>query len=407
MSDKIVLAYSGGLDTSVAVRWLSQEYNFEVIAVTVDVGNEKDFTLIHQKALDVGAIESHVINAQEALVNEYVFPALKANAIYQGEYPLATALNRPLIARILVDIAHEKGARAIAHGCTGKGNDQVRLEVGMNTLGPDLTIIAPAREWGMSREELIDYARKHNIPVPVTVDKPYSIDECLWGRAIECGVLEDPWNEPPEDIYEWTKSADDAPDKPRYIEIGFLKGVPRTLDGEELDGITLINRLNDIAGEHGVGRIDHIEDRRVGIKSHEIYEAPAAITLLAAHRAIESLVMSRAQRRFADTVSQEYSNLVYDGLWFSGLHRDLTACVESSQTFVTGLARLKLHRGNCSVVGRKSPFSLYDYGLATYDKNDSFDPSFAQGFINLWGLEAKTQARMQMLRQESKNAGGE
>jgi len=407
MSGKVVLAYSGGLDTSVAIKWLSKEYNFDVIAVTVDVGNEKDFTTVREKALAVGAEEALVVDAREALVDEFVFPALRANALYQGQYPLATALNRPLIARILVEAARQRGAQAVAHGCTGKGNDQVRLEVGINTLGPEMSVIAPAREWGMSRAELMDYARENGIPVPVTADKPYSIDECLWGRAIECGVLEDPWQEPPEDIYEWTKSPDAAPAEPRYLEIGFVRGVPLTLDGEEIDGVTLITRLNEIAGEYGVGRIDHIEDRRVGIKSREVYEAPAAVLLLKAHRALEGLVLSRPQLRFAEQVSGEYANLVYDGLWFSGLHRDLTAYVESSQIFVSGMVRLKLHRGHCQVVGRKSPFSLYDYGLATYDKADSFDASAAPGFIQLWGLEAKTQTRVQQFRPETEDLGGE
>lgn len=398
MSGKIVLAYSGGLDTSVAVQYLTREYGYDVVTCTVDVGNEKDFTVIRDKALKVGAEKAIVIDAKETLVNDYIFPALRANALYEGKYPLATALTRPLIAKLLVDTAHQENAVAVAHGCTGKGNDQVRIEVGVNTLGPELMVIAPAREWGMTREELIDYADQRGIPVPVTKKSIYSIDESLWGRAIECGILEDPWAEPPEDAFKWTVSVDAAPDKAEYLEIGFYEGTPITLNGEELGGVTLIDRANELAGRHGVGRIDMIEDRRVGIKSREVYEAPAALLLTAAHQGLESLVMSREQIRFGQIVSQEYANLVYDGLWFGGLHRDLTAYINSSQRYVSGLVRVKLHKGNATVVGLKSPFSLYDYGLATYDKNDSFDQSHAAGFIHLWGLGAKVQGRVQKER---------
>ena len=398
MTGKIVLAYSGGLDTSVAVQYLTREYGYDVVACTVDVGNEKDFTTIREKALKVGAEKAIVIDAKETLVDEYIFPALRANALYEGKYPLATALTRPLIAKLLVDTAHQEGAVAVAHGCTGKGNDQVRIEVGVNTLGPELMVIAPAREWNMTREELIDYADQRGIPVPVTKKSIYSIDESLWGRAIECGILEDPWEEPPEDAFKWTVSVDAAPDKSEYLEIGFYEGTPITLNGEEPGGVALIDRANEIAGRHGVGRIDMIEDRRVGIKSREVYEAPAALLLIAAHQALESLVMSREQIRFGQIVSQEYANLVYDGLWFGGLHRNLTAYINSSQRYVSGLVRVKLHKGNATVVGLKSPFSLYDYGLATYDKNDSFDPSHAAGFIHLWGLGAKVQGRVQKER---------
>ncbi len=398
MTGKIVLAYSGGLDTSVAVQYLTREYGYDVVACTVDVGNEKDFTTIREKALKVGAEKAIVIDAKETLVDEYIFPALRANALYEGKYPLATALTRPLIAKLLVDTAHQEGAVAVAHGCTGKGNDQVRIEVGVNTLGPELMVIAPAREWNMTREELIDYADQRGIPVPVTKKSIYSIDESLWGRAIECGILEDPWEEPPEDAFKWTVSVDAAPDKSEYLEIGFYEGTPITLNGEEPGGVALIDRANEIAGRHGVGRIDMIEDRRVGIKSREVYEAPAALLLIAAHQALESLVMSREQIRFGQIVSQEYANLVYDGLWFGGLHRNLTAYINSSQRYVSGLVRVKLHKGNATVVGLKSPFSLYDYGLATYDKNDSFDPSHAAGFIHLWGLGARVQGRVQKER---------
>ncbi|MFC2072303.1 argininosuccinate synthase [Chloroflexota bacterium] len=394
MSDKLVLAYSGGLDTSVAVKWLKEKYDLDVIAVNIDVGNERDFSATRQKALDVGAIKAVVIDAKETFVNHFIFPALQADAIYEGQYPLATALSRPLIAKLLVDVAQAEGATAIAHGCTGKGNDQVRIEVGINALAPGLKIIAPAREWGMTREETINYAQRHDIPVPITVASPYSLDECLWGKAIECGVLEDPWVEPPEEIFTWTKSPDKAPDKPQYVEIGFEKGTPVTIDGQKLDGVGLIQQLNELAGEHGVGRIDHVEDRLVGIKSREIYEAPAATVLLQAHHALEALTLAKDQLRFKQRVAQEYADLIYNGLWFTSLRQDLAAYVTSSQLFVSGTVRLKLFKGNSTIVGRKSPFSLYNYGLATYDKGDQFDQSASAGFIHIWGLPVRNQAQV-------------
>jgi len=397
MSDKIVLAYSGGLDTSVAIKWLKEKYDMDVIAVTIDVGNERDFTAVRQKALDTGAIKAVVIDAKELFVRHFIFPALQANALYEGQYPLATALSRPLMAKLLVDVAIEEKATAVAHGCTGKGNDQVRFEVGINALAPELKIIAPAREWGMTREETIDYARKHGIPVPITVESPYSLDECLWGRAIECGILEDPWTEPPEDAFTWTKSPVNAPDKPVYIEIGFNKGIPVAIDDQEMDGISLIQQLNELAGEHGIGRIDHIENRLVGIKSREIYEAPAATVLLQAHQALEAMTLSKDQLRFKQKVAIECADIIYNGLWFSSLNRDLATYVLSTQRYVTGTVRLKLFKGHSMVVGRKSPKSLYSLGLATYDKGDEFDQSHAAGFIHIWGLPVRTQAQIQLL----------
>jgi argininosuccinate synthase len=393
--EKLILAYSGGLDTSVAIKWLGEKYDAEVIALTVDVGNEGDFTATKEKALKLGATKSLVADAKQTFVNDFVFPALKANAIYQGRYSLATALTRPLIAKLLVETARTEGASTVVHGCTGKGNDQVRIEVGVASLAPELKIIAPAREWGMTREQTIEYASKHDVPVPITAASPYSIDESLWGRAIECGVLEDPWAEPPEDAFAWTKAPMDAPASPAYLEVSFEEGIPVALNGEATDGVTLIQRLHQIAGEHGVGRVDHIEDRLVGIKSREIYEAPAATVLLEAHRALEALVLSRDQLRFSQKVSDEYANLVYNGLWFSSLHRDLRAYVDSSQRFVSGTVRMKLFKGSCIVVGRKSPYSLYRHELATYDEGDIFDQNDAPGFIRLWGLSAKTQAQTQ------------
>ena len=397
MSDKVVLAYSGGLDTSVAIRWLKEEYNLDVIAVTIDVGNERDFSVIQQKALKVGAVKALVKDAKEPFVKYFIFPALQADAIYEGQYPLSTALSRPLMAKLLVDVARDEEASAVAHGCTGKGNDQVRFEVGINALSPGLKIIAPAREWGMTREETISYAQRYDIPVPITASSPYSIDENLWGRAIECGVLEDPWVEPPEEVFAWTKPPSKAPDKPGYVEIGFDQGIPITIDGHKMDGVSLIQWLNELAGSHGVGRIDHVENRLVGIKSREIYESPAAVTLLQAHQALEAMTLSKDQLRFKQRVAQEYADLIYDGLWFTSLHQDLAAYVKSSQRFVTGTVRLKLFKGSSSVIGRKSPKSLYSYGLATYDKGDQFDQSAAPGFIHIWGLPVITQAQVQPL----------
>jgi len=395
VSGKVVLAYSGGLDTSVAIRWLKENYGFEVVALTVDVGNERDFTAIKEKALKVGAVKAVVIDVKEQFVNNFIFPALKADALYEGQYPLATALSRPLIGKLMVDVAYDEGAVAVAHGCTGKGNDQVRIEVSVNALAPELKIIAPAREWGMTREETIQYAERYGIPVPVTVASPYSTDENLWGRSIECGVLEDPWVEPPEDAFAWTKSPKETPDAPGYVEIEFEQGAPVAIDGKKMSGVMLVQTLNEMAGNYGVGRIDHLENRLVGIKSREIYEAPAAMVLLQAHQSLQAMTLSKEQSRFKQKVAVEYADLVYNGLWFTSLHEDLAAYIQSSQRHVTGTVRLKLFKGSCSVVGRKSPYSLYSYGLATYDKGDVFDQSAAAGFIQIWGLPAKTQAQVQ------------
>ena len=400
MSDKVVLAYSGGLDTSVAIRWLKERYNLDVIALNVDVGNERDFSAVRQKALNIGAVKALVEDAKELFVNYFIFPALQADAVYEGQYPLATALARPLMAKLLVDTALRERASAVAHGCTGKGNDQVRFDVSIGALAPNLKIIAPAREWGMTREETIKYAQRYGIPVPVTAASPYSIDENLWGRSIECGVLEDPWVEPPADVFVWTRSPANAPDVPAYLEIGFEQGIPITLDGQETDGVSLIQRLNQLAGEHGVGRIDHLENRLVGIKSREVYEAPAAIVLLQVHQALEAMTLSKEQLRFKQKVAVEYADLVYNGLWFSSLHQDLAAYVKSTQRYVTGTVRLKLFKGSCRVVGRKSPKSLYSYGLATYDKGDQFDQSASVGFIHIWGLPVKTQVQAQPVTQD-------
>lgn len=393
--EKVVLAYSGGLDTSVAIKWMAEKYRMDVIALTVNIGGVADVPGIVKKAEKVGAVKAIAIDAREEFIRDYVFRALKADALYEGQYPLATALGRPLIARLLVETAKKEGAVAVAHGSTGKGNDQVRFDVSVLALGPELKIIAPAREWGMTREQTIEYAHKHRIPVPVKISKPYSIDENPWGRSIECGVLENPWTEPPEDIYEWTKSPAAAPDKPEYVEIGFEQGIPVSLDGKTMGGLALVEKLNVLAGRNGVGRIDHIESRLVGIKSREIYEAPAAIALLKAHLALEEMTLARNQLRFKERVAGEYSDLVYNGLWFSALREDLDAYVDSSQRFVSGTIRVKLHKGNCIVVGRKSPVSLYSFKLATYDREDAFDQSDSASFIRIWGLPVKIQSQAQ------------
>jgi argininosuccinate synthase len=400
LKDKVVLAYSGGLDTSAAIKWIAEKYDVGVIALSVDLGMQRNYESIRRKALKVGAVKALVVDAKDAFVRDFVFPALQAGAIYEGEYPLATALARPLIAKLLVEAALREGAKAVAHGCTGKGNDQVRFDVTTAALAPKLKVIAPAREWGMTREQTIDYAELHGIPVPVTADSPYSVDENLWGRSVECGVLEDPWVEPPEEVYAWTKSPAAAPNKPVYVEIAFERGIPLSLDGQEMGGVALVDRLNALAGEHGVGRIDHLENRLVGIKSREIYEAPAATVLLAAHLALEEMTLSRDQLRFKQRVAQEYAELVYNGLWFSALRRDLAAYVASTQRHVTGTVRVKLLKGKCTVVGRKSDKSLYSYSLATYDEEDRFDQSAAVGFIEVYGLPVRTQAQAQGLEED-------
>ena len=400
MSDKVVLAYSGGLDTSVAVRWLEERYSLRVITLTVDIGNVPDLDAIKQKALKIGAVKALVADAKETFIKSFVFPALQADAVYEGQYPLATALGRPLIAQILAETAKKEGATVVAHGCTGKGNDQVRIDVSVAALAPEVKVITPAREWNMTREQTIEYARVHNIPVSITRASPYSIDQNLWGRSIECGVLEDTWNEPPDDVFLWTKSPEKTPAKPAYLEIGFERGIPVSLDGQKLDGVALVQRVHDLAGQHGIGRIDHVENRLVGIKSREVYEAPAATVLLKAHQALEDLVLAKEQLRFKSRVAAEYADLIYNGLWFTGMRQDLAAYVKSTQRYVTGTIKVKLFKGNCQIAGRKSPYSLYDYSLATYDKGDAFDNSASPGFIHIWGLPARTQARVQPERPE-------
>ncbi len=395
MGEKVVLAYSGGLDTSVAVRWLKEERDYEVIALTVDVGMQRGREEAQSRAVGAGAAKFVWRDAQETFARHFAFPALAAGAIYQGHYPLATALARPLIARELAEVARAEGATAVGHGCTGKGNDQVRFDVAVQALAPELRIVAPVRDWDMDREGEIAYAHEHSIPVPVTRASPYSIDENLWGRSIECGVLEDPWREPPADVYQWTVSPAEAPDAPAYVEIGFEAGLPVSLDGRETAAAPLVLRLNELAGEHGVGRVDMVEDRLVGIKSREIYEAPAAVTLLAAHEALEQMTLSKDQRRLKARIAQEYSEIIYNGLWFTAHHQDIATYVQSTQRHVTGTVRVKLHKGVATVVGRKSPKSLYDFSLATYEKEDRYDRTAAPGFIQIWGLPVRVQAQVQ------------
>jgi len=396
--DKVILAYSGGLDTSVMVPWIGEKYNMDVVAFTVDFGQGDDIERIRQKALKTGAIDAVALDARNLFVDHFVWPSLMAGAVYEGKYPLATALGRPLIAKLMVDTAHEHGAKAVAHGCTGKGNDQVRFDVTFQTLDPSLKIIAPVREWKMSRPEEIEFARKHGIPVEATKESPYSLDLNLWGRSCEAGVLEDPWEEPPEGAYGWTVAPEKAPDQAEYIEIEFERGRPIGLNGERLDGVPLIERLNKIGGKHGVGRIDHVENRLVGIKSRELYEAPAAVILHDAHRELECLVLSKQAVRFKTFVSQEYADIIYNGLWFNAFHQDLFGFVQSNQRFVSGFVRVKLFKGKATVVGRRSEHSLYSKKLATYESGDVFDHDAARGFIRLWGLGQQTQAQQQLLK---------
>lgn len=399
---KVVLAYSGGLDTSVAVRWLMEEKGHQVIALTADLGQPGDMEKIKRKALETGAIAAEAFDAREAFARDFVLPAIWANALYQDRYPLATALARPLIAKLQVEAAQRHGAGMVAHGCTGKGNDQVRFELATRALDPTLQIIAPIRDWRMTREEEIEYARKWKIDVPVTVDYPYSTDENLWGRSCECGELEDPWKEPPEDAFEWTVSPESAPDKALYVKIGFDGGVPVSLDGEDLGLVQLIERLNEIGGENGVGRIDMVEDRVVGIKSREIYEAPGAVILICAHRELESLTLPGDALKGKALMGQKVARMAYEGLWFSPLNGAITEFNRKLQQRVTGDVRMKLYKGTAVAVGRRSPNSLYDYGLATYDSEDVFDHAAASGFIELWGLPLEVWGRS-----ERKARGGE
>ncbi len=388
--NKVVLAYSGGLDTSVAIRWL-QERDYDVVALTLDVGQPGGLGGIKEKAERLGA-KAYVVDVRKEFADEYILPALKANAVYEGQYPLSTALARPLIGKHLVAIARREGAKFIAHGCTGKGNDQVRFDLCTTALAPDLQVIAPARVWNMTREEEVAYARERGIPVPVENGSPYSTDENLWGRSVECGILEDPRIEPPEEAFDWTESPAEAPDEPAHVTLTFEAGKPVALDGRRMDLVDIVLALNEIAGRHGVGRIDHMESRVVGIKSREVYECPAATVLIKAHQAIESLALPRDVMDFQRVVANRYATLIYDGLWFTPLREAFDAFIESTQARVTGDVSVKLFKGSATVVGRASPNSLYDHALATYSKGDRFRQEMAEGFIYVWGLPARTWA---------------
>jgi argininosuccinate synthase len=390
--NKVVLAYSGGLDTSVAVAWLREQFGVEVVTLTVDVGGGSLRDGVERRALSAGAAKAYVVDARDRFVTDFVWPHLQANALYQGAYPLATALARPLIAQLLVEVARREGADAVAHGCTGKGNDQVRFDVAVHALDPGLTVVAPMRVgMGLSRDEEIDYAEERGIEIPITKASPYSIDVNLWGRSIETGVLEDPWVSPPDDVYEWTADPHAAP-APAEMTLAFEGGIPVAIDGERLDPVSLVDRVSTLAGQHGVGRIDHVEDRLVGIKSREIYEAPAAVVLHAAHRALEGLTLTKDTLRFNRLVADELARLTYDGLWFSALHRDLRGYVASSQRVVSGDVRIRLDHGSAVIAGRRSPLSLYDKSLATYDRDDAFDHKSAVGFIEIFGLPLRVEA---------------
>jgi argininosuccinate synthase len=413
MAEKIVLAYSGGLDTTVAVKWLIEERGFDVVALTIDLGSQPDLAAIRQRALTAGASRAYVLDARRPFIERFCWPALRAGALYQGQYPLATALGRPLIAQLLVEVAAREGATWIAHGSTGKGNDQVRFDIAVGALAPHLKVLAPLRDgMSMTREEEITYARAKNLPIDVKPESPYSVDENLWGRSIEAGVLEDALLTPPEDAFRWTSSVDNAPASSALLELDFEKGIPTAghlfpsgagsadvfpspSGGGQGGGAALVDELNRIGGLHGVGRIDMIEDRYVGIKSREVYEAPAAIILHAAHRALEDLVLDGEAGRFKTSVAQEYARLVYQGKWFTSHRRNLDAYVLSTQERVTGRVRVKLHKGTAQVVGRSSPYSLYRPKLATYSAGDQFDHQAAVGFIKLVGLPVRTQAEVQ------------
>lgn len=389
-ANKVVLAYSGGVDTSVCIPYLKHEWGVaEVITLAADLGQGDELEPIRQKALDSGASESLVANVVGEFIREYAFPAIQGNALYETRYPLATALARPLIAKVLVGAAERYGADAIAHGCTGKGNDQVRFDVAIASLNPDIKILAPAREWGMSREQTIAYGEKFGIPAPVKKSSPYSIDKNLLGMAIEAGELEDPWTEPPEEVYGMTRAIADTPNEPEYVEIGFEKGIPISLNGQHMDGVPLITQLNKIAGSHGVGRIDMIENRLIGIKSREIYESPAMVVLIDAHRDLESLTLTADVTRYKRGIEETYSQLIYNGLWFSPLKEALDAFIGNTQERVSGIVRVKLFKGTCQVVGRKADNSLYSFDLATYGEDDGFDHKAAEGFIYVWGLPTR------------------
>lgn len=387
---KVVLAYSGGVDTTVCIPYLKNEWGVEeVITLAADLGQGDELGPIQKKAIASGASESLVENVTETFIKDYAFRAIQANALYENRYPLSTSLARPLIAKLLVKAAEKYGADAVAHGCTGKGNDQVRFDVAIAALNPNIKVLAPAREWGMSREETIAYGEKFGIPSPVKKSSPYSIDRNLLGRSIEAGPLEDPWTEPLEEVYDMTKAIADTPDEPTYVEIGFERGIPTSLDGKALSPVDLISELNKLAGNQGIGRIDMIENRLVGIKSREIYEAPALLVLIQAHRDLESMTLTKDVSQYKRGIEETYGNLIYNGLWYSPLKDALDAFIQKTQERVSGTIRMKLFKGNAYIVGRKSDNSLYSPNMATYGAEDEFDHKAAEGFIYVWGMETR------------------
>ena len=393
MAQRVVLAYSGGLDTSVGIGWLKDATGKEVVAMAIDVGQGgEDMEVIRQRALDCGAVESVVIDAQSEFADDYIMPALKANALYQKRYPLVSALSRPLIAKYLAKTAKELGADTVAHGCTGKGNDQVRFEASVAAISPDLTSIAPIRDLALTRDKALEYAAEHNLPIAQSKKSPYSVDQNVWGRAVETGFLEDPWNAPIEDLYTYTQDPD-VLREPTEVIIKFDQGIPVAIDGVSFSAIEMVKKMNELAGAHGVGRIDIVEDRLVGIKSREIYEAPAGIALIQAHEELENLTLERDVNRFKKGIEDKWATMVYEGLWFSDLKRSLDVFIDHTQKYVSGEIRLKLRGGRAVVTGRRSEQSLYDFNLATYDTGDSFDSSLAKGFIELWALPSKISAR--------------
>lgn len=402
MTEKIVLAYSGGLDTSVLIKYLQEKYDAQVITVTVDVGQGEDLKATEEKAKKLGVLKHFSIDAKDEFAKDYIFPAIKANALYEGKYPISTSLSRPLIAAKMVEIAEKESATALAHGCTGRGNDQVRFDITLGSLAPDRKIIAPVREWGMTRDEEIAYAKTKGIPVSIAAKK-YSIDASVWGRAIECGLLEDASQAPPEDAYEWTVSGEKAPNTAEIITVQFEAGVPVAVNGKSMLPLELIEEMNKIAGRNGVGRIDHIEDRLVGIKSREVYECPAATVILEAHKDLEKMVMTRHQVLFKQQVDAEWVFLAYAGLWVDPLKDDLDAFINKSQENVTGEVKLRLYKGSLQVIGRSSPYSLYDKNLANYNIKTSFNQSYSEGFIQLWGLQTRMY---NVLKKKSKTVAG-
>jgi argininosuccinate synthase len=387
----VALAFSGGLDTSVCVSWLQEKYDADVVTVTLDLGQQDDFDEVERRSREIGAKSHYTLDSKEEFVRDYVFPAVRANALYEGKYPLSTALGRPLIARKLVEVAEKEGADAVAHGCTGKGNDQVRIDVTVRALNPALQVIAPVREWNMTRDEEIAYAQRHDLPVKAS-KAIYSVDQNLWGRSVESGTLENPESEPPEDAFEWTVSAEEAPGTPTYVDLGFEDGVPTKLDGRSLGALELISELNRVAGSNGVGRIDHIEDRLVGIKSREVYECPAALLVTEAHQDLEKLVLTRHELDFKAQVEREWAWLVYSGLWLEPLRAALDRFIAATQHRVTGNVRVKLYKGGLRVVGRSSEYSVYNLSLSTYNRGSTFDQRSATGFIELWGLQSRVAA---------------